>query len=373
MKLAVASIILTGMLFSQPSIAIESENFSHIYNAYKQAQKSGDIEQTLALAKQAVTLGETKFKDDRESLNNLKFNLAAAYIDAKQLELAEEVYINLRDNAQQKDGKTSQAYFLASLDLLDLYAKTWPIESVERRNKKASKVANQVIALVKKLEKHDPTLAPQNYYMVAKILYANPAVRGNYKNVLKITEKARDLLVERFGENDLKTIETKYLAGRLNMTPGRYRDAIENLEAIISTINGQLETSHPYAVASHAALIEAYEKLGKSEEATKHCVAIGQMTPWQDDVEPTPLYRTNPKYPVIYAKSGKEGYTRMTFDINTSGFVKNVKIVDSSGKLFTDESIAALNKWRYAPKFENGQAVTATGLEVQLDYRLEPN
>ena len=63
----------------------------------------------------------------------------------------------------------------------------------------------------------------------------------------------------------------------------------------------------------------------------------------------------------------------MTFDISASGFVENIQVIDSSSPLFTKESIAALNKWRYAPKFENGQAVTATDIKVQLDYKIRGN
>ena len=180
-------------------------------------------------------------------------------------------------------------------------------------------------------------------------------------------------MLANFGESDQKTIEARYFAGRLNMTPGRYENAVENLETIVSTIKTSLETSHPYELASHAALIETYEKLGKSEEATKHCVAIGQLTPWKEDIEPTPLYRINPKYPKSYSKNGRQGHTQMTFDISASGFVENIQVIDSSSPLFTKESIAALNKWRYAPKFENGQAVTATDIKVQLDYKIRGN
>lgn len=374
MKLTPICAILSVLLCSQPSFASDSDGFNSIYKAYTQAQKSGDKDQTLALAQKAVELGKIKFATDSESLTNLKYNLAYALTDAQQVELAEDIHQEIRKAYKQQFGEVSQPYFHASLELLALYAENgWPAKKVEMRTKRASKLVNQIISITKKLEIANRSQSARNYYLAAKTIFNNPGIKGNYKSVVRYITTARDKVLKQFGENDLKTIETRYLVGRLNMRPGRYSDAVENLETIVSTVESQLDTSHPYEMASHAALIEAYEKLGKSDEATKHCVAIGRMTPWQDDVEPTPLYRVNPKYPASYARSGKEGYTTMSFDISASGFVNNVKVIDSSGELFTKEAIAALDKWRYAPKFKNGQAVAATGLEVQLNYRLAPN
>lgn len=44
-------------------------------------------------------------------------------------------------------------------------------------------------------------------------------------------------------------------------------------------------------------------------------------------------------------------------------------VIRKGGALFEKESIEALNKWRYAPKFENGKAVEAQS-SVQLDYTI---
>ena len=117
-----------------------------------------------------------------------------------------------------------------------------------------------------------------------------------------------------------------------------------------------------------------FETKGKSEEATEHCLAIGRMKPWRDDIEPAPLYRVNPKYPVNYARKSKEGSAIVAFDISPFGFVENARILESDGELFEKESLAAIKQWRYAPKFVEGEAVVAKGQKVRLDFRLgRPN
>jgi TonB family protein len=371
MKLTLASIILTGLLFSPKPIANEVSDFNTVYKAYNQALESGDKEQTLELAKQAVSLGESTFIDDRENLHNLKLNLAAAYIDVKEHEQAAKTYEALREEIERRDGKVSQDYLTVTLDLLELYSRNdWPRQKREYRDNRAESIASHVISLTKKLAKKTPETATSNFYIASKVLYNSKGIPKNYVSVVKLTEKARNMLVNDFGENDLKTIETRYRLGRLNMRKGRYKKAIENFEEVVATIEAEYDTSHPYEVASHAALIEVYENLGKSDESTKHCIAIGQITPWEDDAEPTPLYRVNPRYPIEYARRGKQGYTKIRFDISASGFVKNIEVIESNGKSFNESSITALEKWRYAPKFENGKAVATTGIEVQLDYQL---
>ncbi len=68
---------------------------------------------------------------------------------------------------------------------------------------------------------------------------------------------------------------------------------------------------------------------------------------------------------------GKEGAVVMSFSIDTFGFVKDIKVIKSSGKSFNSVAIEALEKWRYAPKIVDGQTVIAKDLKVQLDFRMK--
>ena len=48
----------------------------------------------------------------------------------------------------------------------------------------------------------------------------------------------------------------------------------------------------------------------------------------------------------------------------------NATIIESSGgKDFHKSALAALKKWRYAPKFEEGKAVNSDA-SVQLDFKM---
>jgi protein TonB len=84
-----------------------------------------------------------------------------------------------------------------------------------------------------------------------------------------------------------------------------------------------------------------------------------------------PLVRIEPQYPRKAAMSGKQGWVRLTFDVNPAGGVENVDIVQASPpRLFNQAAKRALLKWKYQPKLVEGKPVAMRGLKVQLDFKL---
>ena len=85
-----------------------------------------------------------------------------------------------------------------------------------------------------------------------------------------------------------------------------------------------------------------------------------------------PLYRVQPRYPTKALRSNKEGYVVLSFDINESGRVINIKVLEAEPKrLFDREAKRALKKWKYKPMVVNGQAVSQLGQKIRLDFQLE--
>jgi len=85
-----------------------------------------------------------------------------------------------------------------------------------------------------------------------------------------------------------------------------------------------------------------------------------------------PLYRVQPRYPTKALRANKEGYVVLSFDINESGRVTNIQVVQAEPKrLFDREAKRALKKWKYKPMLVNGQAVSQLGQKIRLDFQLE--
>lgn len=94
------------------------------------------------------------------------------------------------------------------------------------------------------------------------------------------------------------------------------------------------------------------------------------MTPWNDEIDPLPLYRTNPEYPLSMARRVKEGYVIFEFVISNSGFVNDIAVIKSSHASFEKKAKDALKNWRYAPKIDDGKAVASNKQRVRLDFTM---
>ena len=91
-------------------------------------------------------------------------------------------------------------------------------------------------------------------------------------------------------------------------------------------------------------------------------------------VEPEPIIRVAPKYPVSAARDAREGWARLSFVIDEEGNVNNILVTETSGsKDITKAAIKAAKKWKYKPAMENGKPVQQCVNSVQMDFRMHKN
>ena len=232
-----------------------------------------------------------------------------------------------------------------------------------------SKAKQQIKSAELIVEKQqDPLVLGQFYQDAGEILIRSAET---YRPAVKYLQKANEIYAEHAPESAIDRLTNTMLLAHIDKGKKRYSSAIERYESVIKVFDDNLEFDHQFELTAHSNLISLYEKKGESDLATKHCLAIAKMVPWQDSQEQTPLYRVPPKYPVSAARSGMEGWVRFSYAISKSGFVKDVQLLEHKGsKVFIKESRKALEQWRFAPKFENGHAVDAENLTVQLDFKM---
>lgn len=99
---------------------------------------------------------------------------------------------------------------------------------------------------------------------------------------------------------------------------------------------------------------------------------IPNLTLGQDtNAEARPVVRVSPKYPMIAARDGIEGWVMLAFNINAIGEVVDVSVIDSKPKRVFDKAARqALKKWKYKAKIVDGVAVAQQNLTVQLDFSM---
>ncbi|GGE31357.1 hypothetical protein GCM10011367_02150 [Marinicauda pacifica] len=89
------------------------------------------------------------------------------------------------------------------------------------------------------------------------------------------------------------------------------------------------------------------------------------------DRDAQPLVRIPPQYPPRAAERGTEGFCDMTFDVTPDGTPTNIQAVNCSSSMFERTSARAIERWRYEPKIEGGNAVWRRGVQTRIDYQLE--
>ncbi|KXI30218.1 energy transducer TonB [Paraglaciecola hydrolytica] len=84
------------------------------------------------------------------------------------------------------------------------------------------------------------------------------------------------------------------------------------------------------------------------------------------------IERIAPKYPMSAARSGQEGWAKVSFVIDKEGNVVDPIIQDSSGlSSFEKEALRAVKKWKYSPAMQDGEAIEQCQMLVQMDFVLE--
>lgn len=92
------------------------------------------------------------------------------------------------------------------------------------------------------------------------------------------------------------------------------------------------------------------------------------------DADASPLVRVEPRYPVAAARGGIQGWVQLSFSVDTDGSVTDIAVVAAEPKrMFEQEAIKALKRWKYQPLVVQGKAARRDGLKVQLDFNLDPN
>ncbi|WP_223671290.1 energy transducer TonB [Kangiella shandongensis] len=90
------------------------------------------------------------------------------------------------------------------------------------------------------------------------------------------------------------------------------------------------------------------------------------------DASVMPMYRTQPNYPVKAQIEGVEGWVLLKYDVDASGTLSNISVMDSEPrKIFDREAMRALKKWKFKPALSNGQSVASRGQTVKIEFNMD--
>ncbi|BDM65249.1 cell envelope biogenesis protein TonB [Shewanella sp. NFH-SH190041] len=344
---------LLGSVLVLPSQA--ATDFTQTYRDYQASLSQGDKAHSLTLAAQAYHLGQQQFGHQHINTTNLAMNYAKALLEQshpgdEQAKQGITLYQQALERYQTEYGQSAK-------QLLDPLTQLALHHDDPRRVKT---YISKMLAIAKGLD--DPLLLASVYDVGAQ------ALAGHSHKASRYAHQAYQLYLQHTPENALERNLAAFRLAKFKLANKDYRQAAELLESVTHQFD-VLDYSHPVALSARAYLVRAYEHQGLRQQASKHCQAIGQMTPWQDDVEQTPIYRITPEYPASALRAGKEGWVELEFVIDPQGFVTQPVVLNSSGgSSFERSTLTMMEKWRYAPKFEQGKPVAAKS-RIRIDFK----
>lgn len=334
------------------SFAAGEDDFQATYEAYQAASAEGRLAEAAAHADQARRLGETLFADDVRRMATLTYNHGDALSKAGRYGDAYGVLGDARQRMRVAYGEDAPELVQVEIALFTAA----PSSAVRKHLRRAERAARLH-------ELDESTSIAQAKLMVGM------RVRG--RQGIKLLEEATSVFEQR-GDSDGVALGNFWL-GKIRARHN-WGDPAEDFEAaLVHARRGQADrpTQRSLELMAHAALVAVLEESGLSEEATRHCLAIGRLTPWGGKSDYRPLYRKLPKYPTVEAKRSKGGWVRTEFDVDESGFVRDAKVIASDGgDGFETAALEAVRGFRYAPKFVDGEAVAVEGVRNLMTFEI---
>lgn len=120
------------------------------------------------------------------------------------------------------------------------------------------------------------------------------------------------------------------------------------------------------------------------QQAAKPTEAIASLEGAIPDFEPPKIDRQNFKIqvsdrdaqplvripPIMPLRAEKSGHCKVRFDVSPEGAPFNVQTTYCTQSLFQRATIKSVQKWKFNPKIVDGRAVSMTGVENKVTYRL---
>lgn len=200
----------------------------------------------------------------------------------------------------------------------------------------------------------------------------------------QLLSSAHEIFLNAFGQSHLETAVASFYLGMYWMKEGRELKALPLLMASVPA--SEQTNSHPSILLdAHSLIVNAYERTGKSDQATDHLQQISKIAAsgYQTNLTDRPIYAVSPSYPAFShcaivrdADLGpcnhynRDSKASIEFDIDRQGSVTNARVASIDGdSQFAEAALSAIEKFRYAPQFIDRQLSNRTGVMYNFDSK----
>lgn len=333
-----------ALVLSAGAAADTQQDFNVAYHAYSEAMAGGRYDAALEPAAQARELGESLYADDTPRLATLVFNHGFVLAKLKRHDEAYPILKRARKLMGRAFGEDAKEMLNVDMALLG----SAPPSGIRHYMGGALKLAGM---------HHDG-----NSKLEADIKLQG-ALRLWGNDATSLLQEAAEGYQAAGDTNGYAVAQ--FWIGKKHFVRREYSKVAKPLSAAIEA----LPEHDRLALMARAHLVEAHEELGQSDRATEHCLAIGRARPWTGNADYKPLFKRPPAYPRGALVRRQGGMVLLEFTVDEMGFVKNPKIVESKGgRAFHGPALEAARKFRYAPRFVDGEAVAVPEVRNRIIF-----
>ncbi len=361
--------LLVFVLIATCNLAAEQkfskQDLNEAYKEYQAAQQGSDIGLLVKTAKQASEISNAVLGTNHKTSAALAYNYAQAR--------------NLEESQKSRSEKDMQSVAGLYEDVLELYEDLYGDNAIELIDPlmdlgriyitgslsapKARKHYKAALSVADEIEE-DPNLI---YASLALEAGMNLYAKTELSVVTRMLEDAHEIYSKHLKEDDARLVEAAFWYGKALYSERKLRQAEKHLVTVYDAYKNLDKLSEERAMTTASVLVNIYERIGESEKSNQFCQAIGAARPWSDNQEQRPIFLLEPAWPISALRNGKEGSVRVSFIVDKNGFVKDPEVVGHEGyKGFRKPAKEVLKKWRFAPKFVDGEPV-----EAKTTYTME--
>jgi TonB family protein len=371
-------IVLLALLLCHPAIAdvlAQNEDFKTAWAAYSEAVESGRVSKILKTSKAVADIAERQLPESDPRLARILQNYGVALRRARKKSESRAVLERSLELMENIHGKGSIELVPVMSDLADACGGYGSSDRQLAHYKRAIKIIRKEHGK-ESMEYADLAFrAATNTFSFSRSLSARQYLLD-----------AREIYRTQLGADHRKTGLASLFLGKMAFAVDHQPRAAELLEEALTAFDGESDEERDYRMATHALLVQVYEIWGKSDLATRHSIAIGRDSPASPEDNYQPLFRQAPKYPKEMRQRRIEGSVVVEFTVNEEGFTENAHVIkavtsdpdrttkalasEDEEKSFAVAALAAVKKFRYAPRFENGVAVPVENVKVRVSFKL---
>ncbi|MEM6819170.1 MAG: hypothetical protein AAF578_10315 [Pseudomonadota bacterium] len=389
MKRLFGSLAVVALLLSTTNLLADRAELEEALSVYKSQVRSGDAEKILAASEQVLASAREALQPPDEDLVTILSDHAVALEAVGDAPNAQTIFDEAIQTADAVHGAVSTQHLDLYLARAESLHDAFKPKPAERSYRTAVEVAETVYG------DNSADYADVLVYAARELHdHCNSSVGRPWLyralDILDAVEQPTDT------HRPLKAMASFYL-GKIASALGDESVAIKYFDQTLKLSDDSTKIGTTIILGSHMLLARLYENVGDVERAQFHettGLALGGI-PGVDD--PTPIFRTPPRYPQYMARRYLVGYVEFEFSIDEDGNVVQIEPIevaikknfpdaeysiretadtfDSStfrraARDLVETSSKTLSQWRYAPRYQDGVAVVAEGLRTKLTFEL---